>query len=178
MRPNSAVYDVENCPLGYVILTCQADKARLTSGVLRSNGDYLDISQLGPMVVFTSARPTRCAALRHHIGYVHFCRTEKQVIGADATRIVAMMTNIKRRIKWAIVPFVRQAMSAKYFRWTRAGVNYAVAAIGCRACPQPTVISFLDIHPKTFIEWCRFMWHIAMITHHALLYKRVFYGAF
>lgn len=127
----------------------------------------LGFREFGPMVRRSWRGPTTCASFGHHVSHVVDGIAEKQVIWANALRIVAMVANILVTGIFTVCKLPRKPVGAQQISATPSGPDDAITSVGLRASPQPTPISLGDLGPKPSIQTGNLM-----CFHAAILYRR------
>ena len=77
---------------------------------------------------------------------------KKQMIWADAKRVVAAVKNFCAFGEWAVMKFPRYSMGAQIFVGPFAGSNLAIAGAECSAGPKPATIGLLYVGPESLLE--------------------------
>ena len=108
--------------------------------------------------------PTDLPTLRNLICHVVSRCAEEQVIGANASGGVAMVTNLKPARDGAVNEFVSYTVS---FLTNAIDVDFAVTACGNVALPKPTRIRESNLRPEMSRKVLDACWHL--LTHYLRL---------
>ncbi len=121
------------------------------------------ISQLGVAICFASLSVALAAQvsaslvltpLGNHVGRIISFGSEKQMIGADAGRVIAAMANNLPSGYWAEMDFPRNPMGADFDAIRPAAIDPPVSKFVLLACPEPAGIALGDMLPETNMESC------------------------
>lgn len=103
-------------------------------------------------VAVTAMRPLLrlTAVLRRHVSQVVVRGTEKQMVRANARRIVAAMADVLTMRDGAVGHFIGQAMGIAELTVYRA--DFAIAECAFRGRPIPTFARLVNLRPETLLD--------------------------
>lgn len=157
MRPSFAFNNHGNCG------TCNAESGRDFSMDHTGSGKHTNFTHVvyrNPSLrVFGSKGVTIPA---NHIAYVFSLTANNQMVGVDATGIIANVANYCAGRYRAMMQFVTEAVSkyiAGAFVTFAANVHRAVSVMTLCSSPQPTVIwrSLNNVLPEPFCDWTSYL---------------------
>ena len=98
-------------------------------------------------MMIQAARP---ALLSRHIFHIVFVRSQEEMIRADARSVIALVQYKKALWNRAIVQRVRELVRSYSFCVLFTAIRkFAVSPIYGSACPEPAIISFINILPES-----------------------------
>jgi len=132
-----------------------------------------DVSARSAETKFGFNRSKASAIFSKHISHVVSMGSEKQMVRANTSRIITMMTNLQRILKWSISHFIGNSVSV--FSNTllpvhayKDGAVRATTATTFFTNPIPTILRFVDFGPKLSFKFFRKFHH-----GHILSYQRM-----
>lgn len=147
--PSATVDNIANMRLANAIDHGKLSLEDATSGIPTANFIDLILGQFRAATSFAMRVPPFLAG----ISQVVLIRTEKQVGRIDTGSIIASMAHIQTFGYWAIVEFVRHAMSLAHRASTEADTPIAVVVE--RALPLPAIVraTLVNHCPESLCQW-------------------------
>lgn len=129
----------------------------VASGTALNTGIEVAGPGAGPGAGFNPLPTT--ATFAHHVESVISLRAKKQMVGANARRIVTVMADEHSFWNRAIVQFPRKTTD-NFHRSIPASDSYQAIAHGASpTCPNPTGIGLVNLGPESVGEWDRLTGH-------------------
>lgn len=146
MSPRDTMPDVTHRRFGYAVLDCEV-ALHLALRNAASYCAYILRGQLGSVVALAALA---CATLFLHVAHVGAMVPEEEVVGSDATRVVAVVQHVHPLRDRAYVQLPRHAMRSQHL--TSTVVNPAVSRGVSTTSPHPALRRLADVTPKSRFE--------------------------